>query len=132
MANDLIATATETARGGAEYLSPELIQDPRCCDPRSDIFSAGVVLWELVAKTRLFVRDTDEETLRAHLADQLLRYKAPRSFEGMQVGSIDRNHWLLSSTFPLFLGEAIKTPMCTLMRTSPPPFGESGKHDAHI
>jgi serine/threonine protein kinase len=40
-------------------------------DPRSDIFSLGVVLWEMVAGQRLFIGDNDQETLRNVLAQPI-------------------------------------------------------------
>lgn len=50
--------------GKLSYLSPEqLMQMP--LDRRSDVFSLGVTLWELLTSRRLFRRDTDVETVRA-------------------------------------------------------------------
>jgi hypothetical protein len=45
------------------YLAPELL-DGKPADARSDIFSLGVVLHELLAGQRLFVGETDFETLQ--------------------------------------------------------------------
>jgi serine/threonine-protein kinase len=63
------ATAGETKgtpllAGKLSYLSPEqIMQMP--VDRRSDIFSLGTTLWELLTGRRLFRRDTDVETVRA-------------------------------------------------------------------
>ena len=50
-------------RGTPAYMSPEQVKS-RPLDARSDLFSAGVVLWELLANRPLFDAETDFETLR--------------------------------------------------------------------
>jgi eukaryotic-like serine/threonine-protein kinase len=57
-------TSGKTPRlaGKLSYLSPELVRGTRV-DHRSDIFSLGVVLWEMVAGQRLFAGETDSDTL---------------------------------------------------------------------
>lgn len=49
-------------KGKFAYLSPEAV-DGRAVDHRSDIFSMGVVLWELLANRRLFLGRTEIETI---------------------------------------------------------------------
>lgn len=50
-------------KGKFSYLSPEaaLGQD---VDARTDIFAVGIILWELLSGRRLFLGDTDLETVR--------------------------------------------------------------------
>jgi eukaryotic-like serine/threonine-protein kinase len=50
-------------KGKFSYLSPEaaLGQD---VDARTDIFAAGIILWEMLAGRRLFLGETDLETVR--------------------------------------------------------------------
>jgi serine/threonine protein kinase len=50
-------------RGKMAYLAPELLEGARA-DARSDLFSLGVVLHELLSGQRLFVGDTDFDTLK--------------------------------------------------------------------
>lgn len=51
-------------KGKLPYLSPEqIMQLP--LDARSDIFGLGTTLWEMLTMKRLFVRSSDEGTLRA-------------------------------------------------------------------
>lgn len=49
-------------KGKFSYLSPEAV-DGRAVDHRTDIFSMGVVLWELLANRRLFLGKTEVETV---------------------------------------------------------------------
>jgi len=54
---------TGALRGTPAYMSPEQVKS-RPLDPRSDLFSAGVLLWELLANRPLFQQDNEFETLR--------------------------------------------------------------------
>lgn len=49
-------------KGKFSYLSPEAL-DGRAVDHRADIFSAGVLLWELLANRRLFLGKNELETV---------------------------------------------------------------------
>ena len=53
---------TPRLAGKLAYLSPELVRGTPV-DHRTDIFSLGVVLWEMVAGQRLFAGATDSDTL---------------------------------------------------------------------
>lgn len=70
-------TQTGTIKGKLAYMSPEQIL-ARGIDRRSDVFSLGVVLWELVAGCRLFARDTDAATLYAIMNDPIPRVRRHR------------------------------------------------------
>ena len=52
--------------GSYPYMSPEQVrQEP--LDGRSDLFSAGILFWEMLTGERLFARDDADETLEAVL-----------------------------------------------------------------
>ncbi len=53
----------ETVRGKYAYMSPEQIEN-REVDHRSDVFSLGIVLWEVITGRRLFKGRTKDETLQ--------------------------------------------------------------------
>jgi len=57
-------TDAGVVKGKFGYMSPEQFEGARL-DSRSDLFSLGVVLWELVTLQRLFWRASDAETLKA-------------------------------------------------------------------
>ena len=49
-------------KGKFAYLSPEVV-DGRDVDPRADVYSAGIILWELLCGRKLFAGKTDMETV---------------------------------------------------------------------
>lgn len=61
-------TRTGMVKGKIGYLSPEQVRaEP--LDGRSDVFSAAVVLWELLTQRRMFVGETDFKTMLAVCRD---------------------------------------------------------------
>jgi eukaryotic-like serine/threonine-protein kinase len=61
-------TDAGTILGTAGYMAPEQVQ-ARQVDARADLFALGVVLYEMLAGRRAFLRDTPVETLTAVLND---------------------------------------------------------------
>jgi len=61
---NLERTAVGVVKGKYAYMSPEQIAN-RDLDSRSDLFSLGIVLWELVTGKHLFKRDTLQQTILA-------------------------------------------------------------------
>jgi len=57
-------TRTGLVKGKLGYLSPEQVRAEKL-DGRSDIFSATVVLWELLTQRRMFVGETEFKTMVA-------------------------------------------------------------------
>lgn len=55
-------TRAGTVKGKCAYMSPEQARGKNL-DPRSDLFAMGILLWELVTYRRLFLGDSDFETL---------------------------------------------------------------------
>lgn len=60
-----VETPEGMIKGKFAYISPESTQSASKISSRSDIFSIGIVFWEMLAGRKLFQRDTDIETFRA-------------------------------------------------------------------
>jgi serine/threonine protein kinase len=78
VAGDEKITKTGSTLGTVAYMSPEQVSG-RDIDHRSDLFSFGVVLYELLAGRTPFLRDNEGATLRAIVQDvpePLSRYRA--------------------------------------------------------
>ncbi len=75
-------TKTSQTVGTPVYMSPEQIKSPQSLDHRSDIYSAGVLLFELLAGRPPFDGKSDYEIQRLHLerpAEQVLSTLAASS-----------------------------------------------------
>jgi serine/threonine protein kinase len=67
-----VQTRSGVVKGTLRYLAPEQCR-AQPVDPRADVFSLAVVLWELVTGQPLFLRDSDLETMLA-----ITEHDAPR------------------------------------------------------
>jgi len=79
-------TKTGSTLGTIGYMSPEQVQGKNI-DHRSDLFSLGVVLYELITKQNPFTRDSEAATLKAVCDDfpePLARFKSGLP-EGLQA-----------------------------------------------
>ncbi len=63
-ATSLLSTAPGIVKGSLRYMSPEQVQ-LRTLDRRSDIFSVGVILWEMLVGERLWRRSTETSVMQA-------------------------------------------------------------------
>ncbi|HUS07374.1 MAG TPA: protein kinase [Bryobacteraceae bacterium] len=67
MAADRKLTQTGRTVGSLYYMSPEQINGAVDLDPRSDLYSLGVSLYEILTGTRPFLGDSDYSIMAAHL-----------------------------------------------------------------
>lgn len=82
----LTQTEAGFTKGKLAYMSPEQARGDKL-DARSDIFSAGVVLWEITTGRRLFDRDGPGGTLHAVVNDEI---PAPSSFDRHYPKALER------------------------------------------
>jgi serine/threonine protein kinase len=78
-------TGTGAVRGKFAYISPEQARNEPV-DPRSDVFSVAVVLWELITNKRMFSGLGDLEALRAVREAQVRR---PREVDPQLSQEVD-------------------------------------------
>jgi serine/threonine protein kinase len=71
-ANTLSRTKVGTVKGTAGYMSPEQVMG-KPVDGRSDVFSLGVVLWEMVTGQRLFAAETELAEMKLILEGKVER-----------------------------------------------------------
>jgi tetratricopeptide (TPR) repeat protein len=64
-----VQTSPGAVLGTPAYMSPEQARG-RVVDARADVFSVGVLSWEMIAGQALFRRNTPAQTLRAIIEDQ--------------------------------------------------------------
>jgi serine/threonine protein kinase len=79
-------TKTGSTLGTIGFMSPEQVQGEKI-DHRSDLFSLGVVLYEMITKQNPFKRDSEAATLKAvsdDLPEPLARFKSGLP-EGLQA-----------------------------------------------
>jgi eukaryotic-like serine/threonine-protein kinase len=73
--NALAKTRVGTVKGTAGYMSPEQVRGDTL-DGRSDVFSLGVVFWEMVTGRRLFSAQTELKELQLMLDSKIERPSA--------------------------------------------------------
>jgi hypothetical protein len=91
-------TPTTTLKGKLSYMAPEVVLGFTAVDTRADIFSLGIVLYELLTLEKLFRRASDYATIYALLHDRIpllseLRPEVPPELDriGLRVLARDPN-----------------------------------------
>lgn len=84
--NTLSRTKTGTVKGTAGYMSPEQVRG-ELVDARSDVFSLGIVLWEMITGTRLFAASSAIDEMKLILSGPIA---LPHEFAGWVPPSLSR------------------------------------------
>ena len=64
-------------RGGSAYLAPEILLEDDSADARSDVYSAGVILWEALTGRSLFPNTQPSAIVTALLSGRMTRATVP-------------------------------------------------------
>lgn len=93
--SNLSDTDAGVLKGKYEYMSPEQARGQEI-DPRSDIFSLGIVLWEMLTGRRLFKTGNDVTTLeKVKAADvpppSTVNGRVPRSLDNIVMKALSRD-----------------------------------------
>lgn len=88
-------TEQGTFKGKLAYIAPERLRNEPL-DGRSDLYSLGVMLWEMLTRRRLFRGQSEAETFRNVLEMQIpppseLRPDIPRSLDGIVLRMLERD-----------------------------------------
>jgi len=88
-------TETQVLVGSPHYMSPEQVRSPKSVDARSDIWSLGITLYELLTGLPPFVSDSFMCILTAVVADEpadirLLREDVPIGLQGVILKCLDK------------------------------------------
>jgi eukaryotic-like serine/threonine-protein kinase len=89
------ATASAFIKGKPAYMSPEQANG-QALDGRSDLFSIGVMLWEMLVGRRLFLAEDTRATLAAVLFGQIPRPRSvrpdvPKDLERVTMKLLERD-----------------------------------------
>ncbi len=81
-------------RGTPPYMAPEQVRGERV-DPRTDLFSAGIVFWELLTGRDLFGAESEFETLRRvtehEAAPPSVYAELPQGFDAVAAKALQKN-----------------------------------------
>jgi serine/threonine protein kinase len=88
-------TTEGSIKGKLPYMAPEQVS-ARALDRRTDVFAAGVVLWETLTGTDLFMRDSDVATMFAVVNDPIpapssLRAEVPPELDAIVMRALERD-----------------------------------------
>ena len=87
--DDVGSTGPRGIAGTPQYMAPEQVRGEEA-DPRSDIFSFGCVLYEMVSGRAAFSGDTTEEVMSAILHTDLSNLAVDRSQSGGEAANASR------------------------------------------
>ncbi len=89
-------TQTGTAAGSLPYMSPEQIRGAKNIDFRTDIYSLGITLYQMLSGKVPFKEDSDFLLMRAHLEKDPppitdIRQDIPRGLEQILLKALEKN-----------------------------------------
>jgi serine/threonine protein kinase len=76
-------TTTWQVKGKLEYMSPEQIHEPQTIDGRSDLFSLGIVLYQMLSGEHPFLKDL-KRAEQQQVLSYMLKADTPRAIPGIE------------------------------------------------
>ncbi len=125
-------TEAGVVKGKFAYMSPQQCLGKNI-DARADVFALGICLWEALAGTSLYQRDTDYETMKSVIEDdapslRALRSEVPEALEAIVVKALQKSpdaRWRSAAEMQIALedwlastGKAVTTSRLALMMES--------------
>jgi len=94
-ANKLHQTKPGVVKGKFAYMAPEYLRRKEEVDHRVDVWSLGVVLWELLTLRSLFKRDVEAETISALLTEDIpapssINEQVPKELDAIVLKALAR------------------------------------------
>ncbi len=123
-------TKSSTFMGTPLYMSPEQIEQ-KGLDKRTDLYSLGIVLWEMVMGQPPFVNDSTFRVMQMHLtespqAPRRIRPGIPPELEQMLLKAIEKNPARryqsareMADAFDAAVGNYVTVPNTLLLRNAP-------------
>jgi serine/threonine protein kinase/DNA-binding LacI/PurR family transcriptional regulator len=123
-------TKSSTFMGTPLYMSPEQIEQ-KALDKRSDLYSLGIVLWELVMGQPPFMNESTFRVMQMHLTEQpqsprRSRPGIPPELDQMLLKSVEKNLTRryqtareMAEAFDAALGSYVTSNNTLLLRSSP-------------
>jgi uncharacterized RDD family membrane protein YckC/tRNA A-37 threonylcarbamoyl transferase component Bud32 len=95
LGSEKLKTATGAKMGTLAYMSPEHLQSPKNVDQRSDIYSLGITLYEMLTGVVPFEADTEYEMMRQIVSQAPARpmsiaYSIPPGLDWVVMKAIDK------------------------------------------
>ena len=112
-AGRITSTAPGEMRGKLGYIAPEQMKKGEA-DRRSDVFAAGIMLWEAITGQRLFGADTQAETLAKVLSEPIappstFRHEVSLELDELCLRALEREKERRFQTALEFANELEKT-----------------------
>jgi eukaryotic-like serine/threonine-protein kinase len=86
-ASRLTSTRVGQLKGKIAYMAPEQATGQPLIDRRADVFSAGILLWEVLSAKRLFKSENEAATLARVISDEIPRVR-PSADINAQVAAV--------------------------------------------
>jgi serine/threonine protein kinase len=92
----LASTRPGMRKGKLQYMSPEQLDDSKLLDRRTDLWSIGVLLWNVLTREWLFTGDSDAAILHAVMNKKVpppstMAAKPPACFDDIVLRALERS-----------------------------------------